>query len=281
MADFEQKNDLDLRYGGSTLGDFGYFYDVELPWLFACINSIRRNQAHPAGQSVEPVPYQIKIEDNKVFIRNENNSDWVFMFDVSFGGGLRQEGQKVLTTGEMKIENNKFYIKNATTGDWVFMFDVAFGGGIRQEGQEVLTTGDKAGSTTELRKNKLAVYDEDGNIPASITGSAGSIAGKRVDLAGIVDGQIIAYSEGLNKWIPTDKFSGLGMAKYITFLDAKGAAGSYNGDSTTTLDFPIKALLPNTTYQYGEIANTRLVGTNISLVCVQSGTTPATITALE
>lgn len=238
MADFEQKNDLDLRYGGSTLGDFGYFYDVELPWLFACINSIRRNQAHPAGQSVEPVPYQIKIEDDKLFVRDKTNSTWVYLFDVAFGGGLREQGE------------------------------------------EVLTTADKAGNTTETKKNKLAVYDEDGNLPANITGNSNSIAGYRVDTSGIQDGQIMAYNAGLNKWESTDKFSGVGAGKALALMDALGVIASYNGGTTLSVDMPVHALLPNTTYSVGDVANTRHIPTNMTLVCVEAGTTPAVIPEL-
>ena len=101
MADFAQRNDLDLRFGGSTLGDFAYFYDVELPWLYKCINSIRRNQATPAGENIGPVPYQIKIEDDKLYVRNSENLDWVLLFDIAYRGGLYESGENLLKNTDL------------------------------------------------------------------------------------------------------------------------------------------------------------------------------------
>ena len=233
MADFQQKNDLDLRFGGSTLGDFGYFYDVELPWLYACINSIRRNKVCPDSEAVEPVANQFKVEDNKIFIRNADNTTWIYLFDQAYGGGLHGVDEHVLTSLDLATENTK--------------------------------------------ANKVAVYDVDGNLPASITGSAASIAGKRVDASGIQDGQIICYDAGTNKWVPTDKFSGVGSGKSLVLQDALGVLSSYNGGATTTVDLPVRGLLPDTTYAVGDIANTNQLASNVMLVCVGAGTTPATI----
>lgn len=233
MADFQQKNDLDLRFGGSTLGDFGYFYDVELPWLYACINSIRRNKVCPDSEAVEPAADQIKVEDSKLYVRNASNSAWVFMFDIAYGGGIRAEGETVLTTADL--------------------------------------------ATASSMANKVAVYNEDGVLPASITGSAASIAGKRVDASGIQDGQIICYDVGTNTWKPTDKFSGVGSGKSLVLQDSLGVLSSYNGGATTRVDMPVRSLLPDTTYAVGDIANTNQLASNVMLVCVGAGTTPATI----
>ena len=239
MADLQQKFDLDLRFGGSTLGDFGYFYDVELPYIYKCLNALRKNQVSPAGESVEPAPNQIKVEDSKLYVRSEDNSSWVFMFNIAYGGGIRQEGQTLLNNDDL------------------------------------------AGNTLESRKGKIAVYDEDGNLPGNILGSANSMAGYRVDTSGLQDGQIMAFNAGANKWEPTDKFSGVGAGKSIAFEDNKGVIVSYNGGTTTEVDMPVQALLPNTLYNVGDVAKTRQIATSSMLVCVQQGTTPAAIPNLE
>lgn len=264
MADFQQKNDLDLRFGGSTLGDFGSFYDVELPWLYACINSIRRNKVCPDSEAVEPVADQFKVEDGKIYIRSNTNSSWIFLFEQAYGGGLHGVDETVLTDSDLatiSVKANKIAVYDGNG---------KIDGALYEE--------DKA--TQQSMANKLAVYDIDGNLPSNITGSAASIAGKRVEVSGIQDGQIICYDEGTNTWRPTDKFSGVGTGKSLVFQDSLGVLASYNGGATTTVDAPIRGLLPDTLYSVGDIANTNQLASNIMLVCVNSGTTPATIPAL-
>ena len=238
MADFAQKNDLDLRFGGSTLGDFGYFYDVELPYIYKCLNSLRRNQVSPVGESLEPAAHMFKVEDEKLYIRDSDNQSWIFLLDLAYRGGLFERGQSL--------------IKNT----------------------------DLAGNTAETRAGKIAKYDDNGQLPADITGSAASLVGHRVDITGIEDGQTLVYSSATGTWIPADRSSAVGEGKTLTIRDNLGVIGTYNGGSTTEVEIPVSGLLPNTTYSYGSIAYTSQLATNVGLICVQAGTTPATIPTL-
>lgn len=233
MADFEQKFDLDLRFGGSTLGDFGYFYDVELPYIYKCLNSLRRNQQSPTGETVAPAPNMWKVEDGHIYIRNEENTDWVLMLDQAYRGGLYAQGESLLKNTDLATENSK--------------------------------------------ANKVAVYDSSGNIPSNISGSPGMIAGKAVDMTGLEDGQVMAYSAGTNKWIPADRFSGVGQGRTLSFYDSSGVFATYNGGSPTDVDMPVHGLHPSRNYAYGDVANTSLLPSSSMLVCVVAGTTGDTL----
>lgn len=101
MADFQQKNDLDLRFGGSTLGDFAYFYDVELPYIYKCLNALRRNEVSPAGENVGPARHMFKVEDDKLYIRDTDNQSWIFLLDLAYRGGLYEQGQSLIKNTDL------------------------------------------------------------------------------------------------------------------------------------------------------------------------------------
>lgn len=315
MADFEQKNDLDLRFGGSTLGDFGYFYDVELPWIFKCINAIRKNQVCPPGTSVEPAAHMFKVEDNKIYMRNTDNNEWVLLMDLANRGGVLELGEDILVesglkeAGEVLLTDSDIPADGATllqkAGKLVVYDNTghtpdalhrdtdlppAKATAEQRAGKVVLydssgnvpgvlLPSDKAGDTAETRANKLAVYNEDGVLPGNITGSAASLGGKRVNVSDLEDGQTLAFDETTNTWLPSDRFAGVGQGKTLVLMDHKGAIGSYNGGATKELDIPVGTLLPSSTYAVGEVALTKQLPTGMALVCVGAGSTPASIPA--
>lgn len=239
MADLQQKYDLDLRFGGSTLGDFAYFYDVELPYLYNCLNALRKNQVSPAGDNVEPAPNQFKVDDGGIFVRDADNQSWIFLMSQAYKGGFLAQGETMLKS-----------------------------------------TDKPASSSVADRANKLAVYDAYGNLPCNIDGSANAIAGHGVDANGVQDGQVLSYNAGLGKWEPTDKFSGVGSGKSLALVDSHGVIASYNGGATVSADVPVRALLPDTGYNVGDVANTNQLSSSMMLVCVHAGTTPASLPSL-
>jgi hypothetical protein len=268
MADLQQKYDLDLRFGGSTLGDFGYFYDVELPYIYKCLNSLRKNQVSPAGESVEPAPNQVKIEDGRIYVRDEENQGWIFLFDQAYGGGLRNEGETLLKDTDAADGDSPA----ADRAGKIVLYD--------SEGHlpNALMTSDLA--TDEVKAGKIAVYNENGVLPANISGSANKLAGKTVDLGSVQDGQVIAYNVATNTWIPTDRFAGVGQGKTLGLVDYKGVIGTYNGGAVTMVDTPLGTLLPDVTYAVGEVARTNQLPSDVMLVCVSAGTTPSEIPSL-
>jgi hypothetical protein len=310
MADFAQKNDLDLRFGGSTLGDFGYFYDVELPWIFKCINSIRKNQVCPPGDSVEPAAHQFKVEDEKIYMRNTDNDGWVLLMDLATRGGVLELGEEILITsgilneGESVLKNTDLatdslkggkiavYNSSGYIDGTLRTADIPASDATAQQKVGKVVVYDSNGkvpgavmqsdlATDSVMGGKVAVYNQDGVLPANITGSAASMGGKRVNAAGIEDGQVLAFDEATNTWLPSDRFAGVGQGKTLALMDYKGAIGSYNGGAATQLDMPVGTLLPSSTYAVGEVALTNQLPTGTALICVGAGTTPATIPALS
>lgn len=281
MADLQQKYDLDLRFGGSTLGDFSYFYDVEIPYIYKCLNALRKNQVSPAGESVEPAPTQWKVEDNKIYMRNSNNTEWVMLMDLANRGGVLQLGEAILVTSGI-LNEGETVLKNTNLED-----GVTKAGKIavyNNEGYitDTLRNVDVASpdSTAEQRAGKLAAYNEDGVLPGNITGSAAGMGGKRINAAGLEDGQVLAFDEATNTWIPSDRFAGVGQGKTLALMDYKGPIGSYNGGAMTQLDMPVGTLLPSVSYAKGEIALTNQLPTGMALVCVSAGATPSEIPSL-
>lgn len=281
MADLQQKYDLDLRFGGSTLGDFAYFYDVELPYIYKCLNALRKNQVSPAGGSVEPAPTMWKVEDNKIYMRNSDNTEWVMLMDLANRGGVLQLGEDILVTSGI-LDEGETILKNTDLED-----NVTKAGRIAVYNNEGYITGtlrtvDVAASdaTAEQRAGKLAAYNEDGVLPGNITGSAAGMGGKRINAAGLEDGQVLAFDEATNTWIPSDRFAGVGQGKTLALMDYKGPIGSYNGGAMTRLDMPVGTLLPSVSYAKGEIALTNQLPTGMALVCVSAGATPSEIPSL-
>jgi hypothetical protein len=291
------------------LGDFGDFYDVELPYIYKCLNALRKNQVSPAGESVEPAPTMWKVEDNKIYMRNSDNTDWVMLMDLVNRGGVLQLGEAILVTsgilnegetvlkntdledgvtkaGRIAVYNNEGYITGTLR-----TVDIPASDATAEQKVGKVVAYDSAGNvpgavmrtdlaTDSVKSGKVAVYNEDGVLPANIAGSAASVGGKRVNAAGLEDGQVLAFDEATNTWIPSDRFAGVGQGKTLALMDYKGPIGSYNGGAMTQLDMPVGTLLPSVSYAKGEIALTNQLPTGMALVCVSAGATPSEIPSL-
>ena len=134
MADYTPKGDLDYRRNGDTLDDLGDLYDREIPWIFEILNALRANKESTTSRTVEPVACQLKIEDGHIYIRNANNSAWVYIGDVAYALGLIQEGSSLITDADKA---------------------------------------DPAAANPENNAGKLAVLNEDGMLPYSTNRIAG------------------------------------------------------------------------------------------------------------
>jgi hypothetical protein len=221
------------------------------------------------------------VEDEKIYIRNTDNDAWVLLMDLDTRGGVLELGEEILTTSGI-IQEGETLLKDS---------DIPAAGATAQQkvGKLVVydSNGDVPGAVMEsdlatdsVRGGKVAVYNQDGVLPANITGSAASVAGKRINAAGIEDGQTLAFDAATNTWIPSDRFAGVGQGKTLALMDYKGAIGSYNGGALTQLDMPVGTLLPDSTYAVGEVALTNQLPTGMALVCVAAGDTPSEIPSL-
>ena len=84
MAKLTEKNVLDYRSGGDTIDGFAQKYMAEMQRLYVYLNELRTH----AASTEEPEAYQFKVEDGRFFIRDGENVDWVYLFDVARHGGL-------------------------------------------------------------------------------------------------------------------------------------------------------------------------------------------------
>lgn len=81
MADLQQKYPLDYRIGGDTIDDFAQKYIKEIPRIYQFLNNARGLNSEGTEQ-VDPTKYQLKAEDDKLYIRNKENTDWVYLGEI-------------------------------------------------------------------------------------------------------------------------------------------------------------------------------------------------------
>ena len=98
MARLEEANPLDYRQGGDTIDDFAQKYMKEIGRIYQFLNNLREHNSTGANQ-VEPAPYQLRCEDGKLYIRNEENTEWLYLFDVVYRMGVSDNATaKIITT---------------------------------------------------------------------------------------------------------------------------------------------------------------------------------------
>ena len=81
MAELQQKYPLDYRIGGDTIDDFAQKYIKEIPRIYQFLNNARGLNSEGPEQ-VDPTKYQLKAEDDKLYIRNKENTDWVYLGEI-------------------------------------------------------------------------------------------------------------------------------------------------------------------------------------------------------
>lgn len=87
MSKYEDPTQLDYRYGGDTVDDFAQKYMKTVAYIFSALNELRS----PTGGTLtqNPEAYQFKVDDNKLYIRNQANTDWILLGDVQENFGFR------------------------------------------------------------------------------------------------------------------------------------------------------------------------------------------------
>ena len=69
---------LNFVYRGDNTEQFARKYTKELENVYKILTNLISNQS----QNVGNIPYSIKIEDDKFYIRNKQNDSWIFLFDI-------------------------------------------------------------------------------------------------------------------------------------------------------------------------------------------------------
>lgn len=101
MAKYENPAELDYRNGGDTVDDFAQKYMRTVDYIIKALNDLRTPTGNTAG--VEPEPYMWRIADNKLYIRNADNTDYILLGDISPNFGFRQSvNDRFLTTADLE-----------------------------------------------------------------------------------------------------------------------------------------------------------------------------------
>lgn len=115
MAKLNQKHPLDYRPLGDTVDNFAQKYNLEIPLIYEALNNIRVM----AAGSEEPEPYQLKAENDILYIRNKENTDWIVFGEVKAFLGIKESLTDKLLTEEKDVatavgQPNKLVRTNAS-----------------------------------------------------------------------------------------------------------------------------------------------------------------------
>lgn len=97
MAKIEEQFPLDYRNGGDTIDDFAQKYMKQINAIIQFLNNLREHNSNGPIQ-IEPQPYQLKAEDGKLYIRNDGNDKWLYLFDVKYRMGFSDNAEAVILT---------------------------------------------------------------------------------------------------------------------------------------------------------------------------------------
>ena len=107
MAEYQEKYPLDYRVGGDTLDDFAQKYMQEIPRMYQFLNNVRGLNSEGSEQ-VEPTKYQLKAEDDKLYIRNKENTAWVYLGKVAECLGFTPSADTpILTEADVATTTNE------------------------------------------------------------------------------------------------------------------------------------------------------------------------------
>lgn len=200
MARMEPKNLLAYRVNGDTLDMFGQKYNEEVLRIFQFLNDIREHKT-TGTETIEPVAGELKMEDGKLYIRNEDNTEWVTLGKIAAHFGLTAADvgavENTGTMGALSIGTLAERPENANTNDLYFATDTkelyAYLTGAWQlfcTLNLMKLTGYEAFTATLVKQDetaaeggaadKLARTNADGKLAFDITGDAGTLEGTKL-----------------------------------------------------------------------------------------------------
>lgn len=248
MAKFTEKNVIDFRFGGDHVDDFALKYMSEIPRIYQFLNNIRTHDSNGTEQ-VEPEPYQFKVEDDKLYIRNKANDAWLYLFDVAKNGGMRSDtfGKQSAgsiasrpTTGNASgdvywdTDNGRVYMWQSDS--WHLILSLHAEDLVGYD--KVLTKSDLSVPETgalATTPNKLVPLNANGVLPVNVSGNAGQLAGVNVEINRLQDGQVLTFRTVSNVWRNEDKGT-VGAGKALALKDGATLLGEFSGDKAVSVD---------------------------------------------
>ena len=248
MAKLTEKNVLDYRLGGDKLSDFALKYMAEIPRIYQFLNNIRTHDSVGTEQ-IEPEPYQIKVEDDKFYVRNKTNDAWLYLFDAAKNGGMRSDSfgkqsagsissrpQVGNTSGDVywDTDNGRVYMWQSDA--WHLILSLHIDDLIGHD--DVLTKSDLSVPETgalATTPNKLVPLNENGVLPVNVLGNAGQLAGVNVQINGLQEGQVLTFRKASNEWRNEDK-GVVGAGKALAIKDGDTLLAEFSGDEAAEVD---------------------------------------------
>lgn len=248
MAKLTEKNILDYRIGGDTLNDFALKYMAEIPRIYQFLNNIRTHDSVGTEQ-IEPEPYQIKVEDDKFYVRNKTNDAWLYLFDAAKNGGMRSDSfgkqsagnissrpQVGNTSGDVywDTDNGRVYMWQSDA--WHLILSLHIDDLIGHD--DVLTKSDLSVPETgalATAPNKLVPLNANGVLPVNVSGNAGQLAGVNVQINKLQDGQVLTFRTASNVWRNEDK-GVVGAGKALAIKDGDTLLAEFSGDEAVEFD---------------------------------------------
>ena len=253
MAQLVEKNELDYRQGGDTIDDFAQKHIAEMKRIFQFLNDLREHKT-TGIEVVEPAAGMLKVEDDKIYIRNSNNDEWVLLGEAKKNFGFTaktigavassKDGLGKITIGNDADKpltdnaNNDVYFAVDTSSVYIFLSDA----------WKLFVTLDAkklAGIDEYVTKSMtVASGGNEGNIPVigangilnfDTTGNAGKLAGIAVTADKIKDGQVLTYRAASGGWRNEDKGT-VGAGKSLVIRDGEDTLVDFSGDETKELD---------------------------------------------
>lgn len=248
MAKLTEKNPLDYRLGGDKLSDFALKYMAEIPRIYQFLNNIRTHDSVGTEQ-VEPEPYQIKVEDDKFYVRNKTNDAWLYLFDAAKNAGMRSDSfgkqsagsissrpQVGNTSGDVywDTDNGRVYMWQSDA--WHLILSLHIDDLIGHD--DVLTKSDLSVPETgalATAPNKLVPLNANGVLPVNVLGNAGQLAGVNVQINKLQDGQVLTFRTASNVWRNEDK-GVVGAGKALAIKDGNTLLAEFSGDEAVEFD---------------------------------------------
>ena len=248
MAKFTEKNVIDFRFGGDHVDDFALKYMSEIPRIYQFLNNIRTHDSNGTEQ-VEPEPYQFKVEDDKLYIRNKANDAWLYLFDVAKNGGMRSDSFGKQSAGSIAdrpmtgnatgdvywdTDNGRVYMWQSDAWHLILSLHAEDLAGY----ENVLTKSDLSVPETGAlanTPNKLVPLNANGVLPVNVSGNAGQLAGVNVEINRLQDGQVLTFRTASNVWRNEDKGT-VGAGKALALKDGATLLGEFSGDKAVSVD---------------------------------------------
>ena len=133
---FAPRFPLNLEHRGDDVFQFGGKYIGEIENIYDLLYKILTNQEIDASLAL---PYAIKITEDKLYVRDKTNSEWILIFDITKPNFPKEIelyeliykaithqviGEDTSYPGQFKIEENILYVRDKDNLTWTQIGDV-------------------------------------------------------------------------------------------------------------------------------------------------------------